>query len=112
KKIATIADGIAVKNPSPEMYETYISKYVDDIVEVSDDELATAIVFLLEKSKTVVEGSGAAAFAAALHGRLSLGKESCVLLSGGNIDLNIIAKVIERGQRRNGRLARLAVVVD
>lgn len=112
KRIATIAEGIAIKNPSKLMAETYISRLVDDIVEVTDDEVAQAIVFLLEKGKTVVEGSGAAGLAAVMSNRFQLGAKSCVLLCGGNIDLNIISKVIERGQRRNHRLARIAVVVD
>lgn len=112
KRIATIAEGIAVKNPSAAMFDTYIKRLVDDIVEVNDDEIAQAIVFLLEKGKTVVEGSGAAGLAAVMQGKLNLGKKSCVLLCGGNIDLNIISKVIERGQRNNHRLARVTVVVD
>lgn len=112
RRIATIADGIAVKNPSALMFETYIKPLIDDIVEVDDDELSQAIVFLLEKAKTVVEGSGAAALAAAMLGKLELGKKSVVILSGGNIDLNIISKVIETGLRRAHRLARISVVVD
>lgn len=114
KKISTIADGIAIKKPSPEMFDTYISKYVDDIVTVTDDEIAESIVYLIERVKTVTEGSGAAGFAAVLQNKFSkekLGKKSCVLLCGGNIDLNIIAKVIERGQIQRGRLIKLSVVV-
>jgi threonine dehydratase len=76
KKIATIADGIAIKNPSPVMYESFISKLVDDIVTVTDDEIAEAIFFLMEKAKTVTEGYGAAAAAALLHrSQLKLGKK-------------------------------------
>ena len=113
KKIATIADGIAIKNPSPVMYESFISKLVDDIVTVTDDEIAEAIFFLMEKAKTVTEGSGAAAAAALLHrSQLKLGKKSCVLLCGGNIDLNIVSKVIEKGQIRRGRLVEMSVVVE
>lgn len=112
RRIATIAEGIAVKNPSKAMYETYIKRLVDDVVEVDDEEIAQAIVFLLEKSKTVTEGSGAAGLAAVLTKKLDLGKKSVVLLCGGNIDLNIISKVIETGLRRNHRLARISVVVD
>ena len=112
KRIATIAEGIAVKSPSPKMYDTYISKLVDEIVEVDDNEIAQAIVFLLEKGKTVTEGSGAAGFAAVMRGGLNLGKKSCVILCGGNIDMNVMAKVIERGLRREHRLARLTVVCD
>lgn len=114
KKISTIAEGIAVKNPSPAVFEGFISKLVDQIVSVDDNEVAQAIVFLLEKGKTVTEGSGAAGLAAVMRSgaELNLGKKSCVVLCGGNIDLNVMAKVIERGLRQEHRLARLAVVVD
>jgi threonine dehydratase len=114
KRISTIAEGIAIKNPSPLMCETYISKLVDEIVSVDDNEIAQAIVFLMEKGKSVTEGSGAAGFAAVMsHGaKLNLGRKSCVVLCGGNIDLNVMAKVVERGLRREHRLARFAVVVD
>jgi threonine dehydratase len=109
----TIADGIAVKKPSTVMHDTYIAKLVDDIVAVSDDEIAESIVWLLERAKTVVEGSGATvlAAAAAKKGTWDLGKKTCLLLSGGNIDLNIISMVIDRGLSRHGRLARITVVV-
>ncbi len=112
KKISTIADGIAIKNPSSFMYKNYLSRLMDDVIEVGDDEIGQAILFLLEKSKTVAEGSGAAGLAAVFSGKLNLGKKCCVLISGGNIDLSMISKVIERGQRRDHRLARLAVVVE
>jgi threonine dehydratase len=107
----SIADGISVKKPSPEMYEHFISKYVDDVVAVSEDDIASAIVFLLERAKTVVEGSGAVGYAAARKGKLKLGKKSCVVLSGGNIDLNLVASIIERGLGQSGRLARMTVIV-
>ncbi len=112
KRISTIADGIAIKNPSPLMYENFISKLVDDVVTVSDDEIAEAIVYLLERAKTVTEGSGATAMAAMMNRKFPLAKKNCILLCGGNIDLNIIAKVIERGQIQRGRLAQISVVVD
>ncbi len=112
KRISTIADGIAIKNPSPAMYENFISKLVDDVVTVTDDEIAEAIVYLLERAKTVTEGSGAAAMAAMMNRKFPLLKKNCILLCGGNIDLNIIAKVIERGQIQRGRLAQISVVVD
>lgn len=112
KRISTIADGIAVKKPSPVMYENFISKYVDEIVTVTDDEIAEAIVFLLERTKALVEGSGAVTMAAALNKKVKLGANSCLVLSGGNIDLNIISKVIERGQIKRGRLVELSVIVD
>lgn len=112
KRITTIADGIAIKRPSVEMYNEFISKYVDDIVTVSDDEIAEAIVYLVERMKTVTEGSGAAGFAGLMNHKLNYGKNVCVLLCGGNIDLNIISKVIERGQIKRGRLAKMSVVVE
>lgn len=112
QRISTIADGIAVKRPSTIIYESFISRLVDDVVTVSDDEIAEAIVFLLERAKTVAEGSGAAGMAALLSRNLPLNKKTCVLLCGGNIDLNIIAKVINKGLIRKGRLAEFHVVVD
>lgn len=112
KKITTIADGIAVKKPSHDIYQNFISKYVDDMVTISDDDIAEAIVYLVERVKTVTEGSGAAAFACLMKHKLDFGNNCCVLLSGGNIDLNIIAKVIERGQIKRGRLAKMSVIVE
>jgi threonine dehydratase len=114
KRISTIAEGIAVKNPSPKMYDTYISKLVDEIVSVNDNDIAQAIVFLMEKAKTVTEGAGAAAMAAVLTkgADLKLGARSCIVLCGGNIDFTVMAKVIERGLRQEHRLTRLVVIVD
>jgi threonine dehydratase len=109
--ISTIADGIAVKYASQLMCDSFISKVVDEIVTVSDDEIAEAIVYIIETSRSVVEGSGAAGLAAALSGKIKLGRKNCVVLSGGNIDLNIISKVIERGLQKKGRMAKLTVVV-
>lgn len=109
--VLTIADGIAVKKPSESMYKNYISRLVDDVVSVTDDEIAEAIVWLLERAKTVVEGSGATVLAAAAKKKLKLGKKTALVLSGGNIDLNIISMVIDRGLSRKGRLARLNVAV-
>lgn len=111
-RAATIADGIAIKNPSPVIYENFISKYVDEIVTVTDDEIAEAIVFLMERAKTVAEGAGAAAMAAAMSRPLNLGKKCCIIVCGGNIDLNIVAKIIDRGQIVRGRLCELSVIVD
>jgi threonine dehydratase, medium form len=112
KRAATIADGIAIKYPSQNMYDSFISKYVDEVVTVSDDEIAEAIVFLMERAKAVAEGSGAAAMAAAMQRGLNLGKKCCIIISGGNIDLNIISKIIDRGQIIRGRLCELSVIVD
>lgn len=111
KPVSTLADGIAVKTPSEVMYNSFISKYVDEIVTVTEGEIAEAIVFLLERAKTVVEGSGAVSVAAALSRKLSLGKKTCLLVSGGNIDLNIVSDIINRGQIQRGRLCELSVVV-
>lgn len=107
----TIADGIAIKKPSPQMYEDYISKLVDDIVDMDDDEIAEGIVFLLERAKTVVEGCGGIVLAAAEKAGWDLGKKTCLVLSGGNIDMNLISKVIERGLSRHGRLMRISCIV-
>lgn len=112
KRISTIADGIAIKKPSQLMYDSFISKLVDDVVTVSDDEISEAIVFLIERAKAVTEGSGAVGVAAVLNQKLKLGAKTCVILSGGNIDLNTISQVVNRGLIRKGRLVELAVVVD
>ena len=111
-KTTTIADGVAIKTPSRFMFENYISRLIDDIVVVSEDELADSIVFLMERAKTVVEGSGALSLAAAASGKLKLGRQTCAILSGGNIDLNIVAKIIERGLKKNGRLAKIVVAIE
>jgi threonine dehydratase len=112
KRISTIADGIAIKKPSQVMYDSFISRLVDEVVTVTDDEIAEGIVFLLERSKTVVEGSGAVGVAALLSKKIQTGKNTCVILSGGNIDMNVISKVIEKGQISRGRLVALSVIVD
>ena len=101
--VQTIADGIAVKVPGNLTYE-YCLKYVDGIVTVTDDEVACAILDLLERQKLVTEGAGAVAVAAALFGKIDIrGKKTCCLLSGGNIDVQILSRVISRGLLREGR---------
>ncbi len=112
KRVATIAEGIAIKNASPLMFADYIQPLVDEIVEVTDDEIALALVQLLEKTKTVAEGSGAAGLAALLVGKIKPTGKTAVVICGGNIDLNVMSKVIERGLRSQHRLARVVVVVD
>lgn len=112
KVAPTIADGIAIKYPSQIMYESFISKYVDEVVTVSDDEIAEAMVFLMERAKAMTEGSGAAAMAAIMSRKLSLGAKCGVIISGGNIDLNIVSKIIDRGQILRGRLCELSMIVD
>lgn len=111
KPVATLADGIAVKTPSEIMFHSFIEKNVDEVVTVTEDEIAEAIVFLLERAKTVAEGSGAVTVAAALSRKLSLGKRTCLIVSGGNIDLNIVSDIINRGQIQRGRLCELSVTV-
>lgn len=108
----TIADGIAIKKPSKLMYDHYISTLVDEVVEVTESEMAEAMVFLLERAKAVVEGSSGAALAAAKKYSHLLGDKNCVILSGGNVDLNLIASIIDRGLEKNGRLCRLSVLVE
>ncbi|OFZ29014.1 MAG: threonine ammonia-lyase [Bdellovibrionales bacterium RIFCSPHIGHO2_01_FULL_40_29] len=110
--ISTLADGIAIKNPSQVMYESFIKHYVDEMVTVSDAQIAEAIVFLMERVKTIAEGSGAVSLAAAMTYKksLPLGKRTCLLVCGGNIDMNIVAQVIQRGQIERGRLCELSVV--
>jgi threonine dehydratase len=109
---STIADGIALKKPSKMMFENFISKLVDDVMTVSDDELARTIVFLMERGKTLVEGAGAAGLAALFSGRFGRKpKKAIATLSGGNIDLNTVGRVIDRGFQVVGRLVKIAVTV-
>ena len=112
KFIATIADGIAIKQPSTEMFQAYINQYVDDIVEVTDEEIAQAIVYLLEAEKSVVEGSGAAGVAAVLNDKIKLSGPTCIVLCGGNIDLNLVTSVIDTGLLKQGRMARISTIVN
>ena len=107
----TIADGIAVKEPSLWIYKNCISKYVDEIVQVSEEDIAESVVFLMERAKTVVEAAGAIALAAAVKSNLKLGEKTAIILSGGNIDLNLISKVIEKGLSKQGRIAWFSVIV-
>ncbi len=101
--VSTIADGIAVKVPGDLTYEI-CSKYVDDIVTVSDDEISAAILALMEQHKLVTEGAGAVAVAAAMFDKVDLkGKRVVCLCSGGNIDVTILSRVIQRGLLMSGR---------
>lgn len=109
--VSTIADGIAVKEPGDLTYEL-CEKYVDEVVTVNDDEIAAAILALIEKQKLVAEGAGATAVAAAMFGKLPIeGKKVVCLVSGGNIDVNILSRVINRGLLKNGRLCQLELEV-
>ncbi len=105
----TIADGIAVRRAG-ERTLPMVQKYVDEIVTVDDEEVANAILLLLEREKTLAEGAGAAATAALVNRKLSLtGKKVAVLVCGGNIDVTLLARIIERGLVKDGRLVRLRV---
>lgn len=106
---ATFADGIAVKTPGETTFEM-VQKYVDEVVTVTDDEIAAAILNLMERQKLVSEGAGAAPVAAAMFGKLPLaGKRVVCVVSGGNIDVNILSRVINRGLAMSGRKATLAI---
>ena len=101
--------GIAVKAPGDVTFDM-VSKYVDDIVTVSDEETAAAILTLMEKEKVVSEGAGAVSVAAVLFGKLPVeGKKVVCVVSGGNIDVNILARVITRGLIKTGRRAELTI---
>lgn len=101
--VSTIADGIAVKEPGINTFEM-CNKYVDEVVTVTDDEIAAAILALIEQQKLVAEGAGAVAVAAAMFNRLPVkGKKTVCLVSGGNIDVNTLSRVITRGMAKSGR---------
>lgn len=101
--VSTIADGIAVKQPGDLTYEL-CKQYVDDIVTVSDDEISSAILALIEQQKMIAEGAGAVAVAAAMFGKIPTeGKKVCCVVSGGNIDVTILSRVIKRGLLMSGR---------
>jgi threonine dehydratase len=110
----TIADGIAVKRPG-ELTLSLIERWVDDVVAVDEDEVAEAMVFLLERAKLVVEGAGAVGAAALLSGRTAAAREgvTVVLLSGGNVDAGLLAEVARRHESQAGRrLVLLASLPD
>lgn len=107
--VHTFADGTAVKMPGKNTFDL-CQKYVDKIVTVTDDEVATAILTLMEKQKLVAEGAGALSVAAAMFKKLPLeGKKAVCIISGGNIDVNILSRVINRGLLKAGRIAELTI---
>ena len=107
--VATIADGIAVKEPGEHTFE-YCQKYVDEIVTVSDDEISSAILALIEQQKMIAEGAGAVAVAAVMFNKLPVqGKKVACLVSGGNIDVTILSRVIKRGLLKSGRTCNLNI---
>jgi len=110
--VRTIADGIAVRDTSPVTLE-YILKYVDAFESVCEDEIASAILFLLEKQKVLVEGAGSVGVAALLHGKLNLprGSKIGIVLSGGNIDVTMLSLIIEKGLMKSARKMKLIVTL-
>lgn len=112
-KVQTIADGIAVKTPGDLTFEL-TQKYVDGIFTVTDDEIALAILTLMEQQKLVSEGAGAVGVAAIMNGKIPdvKGKSICCLVSGGNIDVTILSRVIERGLKMGGRTANITIALS
>jgi threonine dehydratase len=109
---ATIADGIAVRRTG-DLTLPLVDRYVDEIVTVDDEEIASAILLLLEQEKTLAEGAGAAALAAVVQSKTDLQPcRTVVLVSGGNIDVSLLAKIIERGLVKDGRLLRVRVYLQ
>jgi threonine dehydratase len=107
----TIADGIAVRRVG-ELARELVRKYVDEIALVDEGEIAEAVLLLIEREKTVVEGAGAVGLAALLHHRFQLANQNvAVVLSGGNIDVNLVSRIIEHGLVKTGRLVRILVTV-
>jgi threonine dehydratase len=106
---ATIADGIAVRRAG-DITLPLVQRYVDEIVTVDEEEIANAILVLLEKEKTLAEGAGAVAMAVLLQRKTNLkGKKTAALVCGGNIDVSLLAKIIERGLAKDGRRLRLRI---
>lgn len=108
--VKTIADGIAVRDTNPKMFDL-VREVVDDIVEVDDEEIANAILFLMERQKVVVEGAGAVGVAALLHHKIKFTapKKVGVVLSGGNIDVTMINLIIEKGLLKSHRKMKLII---
>ncbi|MBQ7849491.1 MAG: threonine ammonia-lyase [Clostridia bacterium] len=111
--VKTFADGIAVKHPGDTTFRM-IQQYVDGVVTVSEDEIAAAILALMEKQKLVAEGAGAVSVAAAMFHKVPdmAGKKVCCIVSGGNIDVNILSRVITRGLLTSGRNAMLTIALE
>ena len=111
-QVSTVADGIAVKTPGDITYD-FCSKYVDDICLVTEDEICAAILRLLEQYKIVAEGAGAVSVVAAMFNKVPIkGKKTVCLVSGGNIDVTILNRVINRGLEKDGRLCTLSMELD
>jgi threonine dehydratase len=108
----TIADGIAVRTPGSFTFDL-VQRYVDEIVTVNEEEIASAIILMLEEEKVVAEGAGAVGVAAVVQQKLPsiLGKRVGVVITGGNIDLNLVSHIIERGLVKAGRKVRLHLTI-
>ena len=112
KTVSTFADGIAVKHPG-DLTFSLIKKYVEEVVTVTEDEIAAAILSLIEKQKLIAEGAGAVSVAAMMFGKIPVeGKKVVCLVSGGNIDVNILSRVITRGLVTSGRNATLQIALE
>lgn len=110
--VSTFADGIAVKHPGDLTFEL-VSKYVDEVVTVSEDEIAMAILTLMERQKLIAEGAGATAVAAVLSDKIPVdGKNVVCIVSGGNIDVNILSRVLTRGLKASGRNVNLQIALE
>ena len=110
--VSTFADGIAVKHPGDLTFEI-VNKYVDEIVTVSEDEIAMAILALMEKQKLVSEGAGATAVAAVIANKIPVkGKNVVCVVSGGNIDVNILSRVLTRGLSSSGRNVSMQIALE
>ena len=110
--VSTFADGIAVKHPGDLTFEI-VNKYVDGIVTVSEDEIAMAILALMEKQKLVSEGAGATAVAAVIANKIPVkGKNVVCVVSGGNIDVNILSRVLTRGLSSSGRNVSMQIALE
>lgn len=110
--VATIADGIKVKEPGEHTFE-YCKKYVDEIVTVTDDEVSSAILALIEQHKLIAEGAGAVSVAAVMFDKVPVqGKKVVCLVSGGNIDVTILSRVIKRGLLKSGRSDTLTIQLE
>ena len=107
--VSTIADGIAVKKPGENTFR-YVSEYVDEVALVTDDEVSSAILALIEKQKMIAEGAGATAVAAIMFDKFNLkGKRVVAVVSGGNIDVTSLSRVIDRGLLKSGRSSSLLI---
>lgn len=110
--VSTFADGIAVKHPGDNTFEL-VSKYVDEVVTVSEDEIAMAILTLMERQKLVAEGAGAVGVAAVLADKVPVdGKNVVCVVSGGNIDVNILSRVLTRGLKSSGRNVNMQIALE